>query len=98
MLRESIFLVFAEDQLTIDDDVKDPAGAFDELGFDAKLVFDCLRQTGGLGQVISHTAVFDADLHAVDSGRIILRSHCDPSRGGRSHVFDNRISKRGTLQ
>ena len=77
MLRESIFVVLAENQITIDDDVKDPARAFDKFGLDAELAFDCFRQTGGLGQVVSHPAVLDADLHAAKSGRIdvaIIRS------------------------
>ena len=70
MLRESIFFVFAEDQVTVDDDVEYPVRALDELGLDAVLAFDCLRQTGGLGQVVSHNAVFDADLHADEFKRI----------------------------
>ena len=70
MLRESIFVVLGEDQVTVDNNVEYPVRALDELGLEAELAFDCLRQTGGLGQVVSHNAVFDADLHADDSKRI----------------------------
>ena len=72
MLREAIFVVLGDDQIAVDDDVKYPARAFDEFGLDAELAFDCLRQTGSLGQVVSHDAVFDADLHADEPGRIDL--------------------------
>ena len=70
MLGEATFVVLGEDQITIDDDVKDPARAFDELGLDAEFVLDCVRQTGSRGQVVSHPAVFDADLHADVSKRV----------------------------
>lgn len=77
MLREAIFVVLGEDQITIDDDVKDPVGAFDEFGLDAVLAFDCVRQTDGRGQVVSHPAVFDADLHADDSLSVGWKSLAD---------------------
>ena len=111
MLREAIFVVFGEDQVTIDDDVKDPARAFDEVGLDAERAFDCLRQTGGLGQVVSHPAVLDADLHADDSKRTdvgiftitlprLSRSDCNASGG--THVLDEIVDgsnvKRPTLR
>ncbi len=70
MLGEATFVVLGEYQITIDDDIKYAARSLDELGLDAELAFDCLRQTGSRGQVVSHPAVFDADLHADDSKRV----------------------------
>ena len=70
MLWKAVFFVLGEDQIAVDDNVKDPARTFDEFGLDAELALDCIRQTGGLGQVVSHATVFNADLHAGDSERI----------------------------
>lgn len=40
-------------------DVEDAAGAFNELGCDAEIFFQFLRQTGGAWVVVSLRAVFD---------------------------------------
>jgi hypothetical protein len=49
------------DELVADGDLEDSAGPFDELGFDAELLLDLLRQTGGAGEVVSDSAVLDGD-------------------------------------
>ncbi len=70
MLGESAVLLFAAvDQVAIGAHIEDAATAFDQLCFDAEFIFDCIRQTGGSRLVVSHSAVFDADLH----GTCLLR-------------------------
>jgi len=57
--REAAGLPLGEDQLVVDGDLEDPAGPLDELGLDAQLLLDLLRQTGGAGIVVSDPAVLD---------------------------------------
>jgi len=57
--REAARLPLGKDQLVVDGDLEDPAGPLDELGLDAELLFDLLRQTGGAGVVVSDPAVLD---------------------------------------
>ena len=52
------------DEVSIHDDVKNSAAAFDQFRLDTRRFFDCVRQTGGLRGVVSLHAVGDADLHA----------------------------------
>ena len=59
MFGESVHVVFAENHLSIDDDVKDAATAFDESGVDTTVILDCGGQTGRLGFVVSLHAVGD---------------------------------------
>ena len=47
MFREAADFVLAEDHLAVDFDVKDAAGAGDQLGLDSVFGFDGVRQTGG---------------------------------------------------
>jgi hypothetical protein len=54
-------LLLGEDQLIVDGDLEDSTGPLDELGLDAELLFDLLRQTGGAGEVVSDPAVLDDD-------------------------------------
>ncbi len=54
-----IGLVFAEDHLAVDDDVKDSACAFDEIRVNTTVILDCGGQTGRLGFVVSLHAVGD---------------------------------------
>jgi len=61
-LRETPRLLLGEDQLVVDCDLEDPTAAFDELGFDAELLLDLVRQTGGTGKVVSDGAVLDDDM------------------------------------
>jgi hypothetical protein len=62
-LGETARLALAEDLLSIHHDVEDAAGAFDELGLGPGLLLNDFRQTGGLGVVVSLSAVRDGDLH-----------------------------------
>lgn len=63
-------LVLAEDRFAVDDDVEHTATALDQLGLDADFLLDRSRQTGGIGVVVSFTAVGDRDGHALNSSRI----------------------------
>jgi hypothetical protein len=54
-------LLLGEEQLIVDGDLEDATRSFDELGFDAELLLDLLRQTGGAGEVVSDAAVLDDD-------------------------------------
>lgn len=57
--------MFGIDQISIDNDVKDAAPAFDQFCFNTCCLTNCVRQTGGLGGVVSLDAVCDADLHSL---------------------------------
>lgn len=63
VFREASCLGLGEDQLPVRNDIKDPAAAADEFALDAGLVADRGRQTGGLREIVSLSAVGDADLH-----------------------------------
>jgi hypothetical protein len=63
VLGEAAGFFLAVDEAAVGDDVEDSAAAFDELGGDACFGFDCIRQTGGLGEVVSLYAVGDGNLH-----------------------------------
>jgi len=54
---------FRKDFLSIHKNFKSAAPGFDELSFDSELIFNRLRQTGGLRGVVSGHAIFDFDLH-----------------------------------
>jgi hypothetical protein len=65
VLREAPELLLREDQLAVDRDLEDAAGAGDQLGTDLRLPLDRIRQTGGARLVVSNHAVFDRYLHRV---------------------------------
>ena len=50
-------LVLREDELFIHDNIKDAVAALDQLRFDAELVRDFGRQTGGLWEIVSGYAI-----------------------------------------
>ena len=50
---------------------EDAPAAFDEFGGDVELGFDCIRQTGGLGRVVSLYAILNRNVHV---GPLIRRS------------------------
>ena len=62
-LGKSAGLVLAEDLLTVDDDIEDAPGSFDQSGLDACFLFDLVRQTGGTRAVVSLATVGDRDGH-----------------------------------
>ncbi len=66
--------LLAVDQLAVDFDIEDAAAALDQLALDAEFALDRIRQTGGLGLVISLHAVFNRNVHSVSSsfrGRVV---------------------------
>lgn|GEM_PF-3454494 len=63
VLREAAYVVLAPDLRAVYVDIEDSACALDHFGVDAEFFFDCFRQTGGLGLIVSLHAVFDADFH-----------------------------------
>ncbi len=71
MFRESAGFLLAVDQLTVDFDVEDSPAAFDEFGLNAELRLDRVRQTGGLGRVVSLYAILNRNVHV---GPLIKRS------------------------
>jgi hypothetical protein len=60
-IGETPCLFLGEEQLVVDGDLEDPTRSLDELRFDAELLLDLLRQTGGAGVVVSDPAVLDDD-------------------------------------
>jgi hypothetical protein len=60
-------VMFGVDLPTVDFDVKDPPPALNQFGFNACGVPNCVRQTGGFGQVVSLHTVGNADLHRLSS-------------------------------
>ncbi len=63
MFRESAGFLLAVDQLAVDGDIEDAAATIDELDVSTELGLDGVRQTGGLGSVVSFHAVFDGNVH-----------------------------------
>jgi len=57
-------VVLGEDLRVVDADDEDAAAAADQLRFDAELLPDLSRQTGGSGQVVSNAAVVDSYVHS----------------------------------
>jgi hypothetical protein len=65
-LREATGIMLAPDFLAVYHDVEDATGPFDEFGAHPDLLLDCIRQTGGIGVVVSLAAIGDSDGHVVD--------------------------------
>ena len=63
VLGESACLFLAVDELAIHLDVKNSAAAGDHLDLNLELTLDSVRQTDGLGLVVSLHAVFDGNMH-----------------------------------
>lgn len=64
VFREPLFFEFGEDEFTVYGDLEAPAAGGDEgVGLDVLLEFveDFVRQTDGLGFIVSSGAVFDFD-------------------------------------
>ena len=58
--------MFAENHLAVGLDVENAAGTFDHFSIDSEAFLDRIRQTGGLGVVVSLHAVLDADFHSAN--------------------------------
>lgn len=56
-------LMLRVDESAINLHIENPTAAFDEFGYHPRGSFDCVRQTGGFGRVVSLNAVSNADLH-----------------------------------
>ena len=65
MFRKLTGLMLRVNQLAVDLHVEDAAAALDQFGINPCRCFDCVRQTGGCGRVVSLHAVSDADVHNV---------------------------------
>ena len=63
MFGESVDFVLVPYLGAVDVNVEDAARTFDQNRLDVILRLDCVRQTGGSGQVVSLGAVLDADPH-----------------------------------
>ena len=59
-------LVFRENELPICDDIKDAAGALDQLRLDAEGFGYPGRQTGGLREIVSRYTIGNRDSHFLD--------------------------------
>ena len=68
---ESAGFLLAVDQLAVDFDVEDSPAALDEFDGDVEFGLDRVRQTGGLGRVVSLYAIFNGNVHV---GPLIRRS------------------------
>ena len=64
MFREPADVVLAPDLQVIDVHIEHPTRSFDQLRADVEFLLDRFRQTGGGGEVVSLSAVFDTDVHA----------------------------------
>lgn len=61
-------LVLGENQPAVGGHVKNALAAFHQLGIDAQPLFQLCRQTGGLGAVVSKSAIGNGDVHDVLAG------------------------------
>jgi hypothetical protein len=61
--REPIDFVLAENHLVVGDDIEDATFALDQRRVDSGCFFDCFRQTGGFGCVVSLHAIGDRNPH-----------------------------------
>ena len=69
--------MLGEQELAVGVDVEDAAGAADQLDVGLELFLDRVLQTGGSGEVVSSTTVFDGDLH-----RVLLMDRAEKGRTG----------------
>ncbi len=60
---KSTRLVLRVDSFPIDNNIKNAAPALDQFAIDRKLRLYCIRQTGGLGCIVSLHAVRNRNLH-----------------------------------
>ncbi len=64
MLGESPVPVLGPNLLAVYIHIEHTTGALDEFRLDSACSLDCIRQTGGLRQVVSFTAVLNGDPHS----------------------------------
>ena len=75
---KAVHFVFGENHLSVHDDIEDPAAAFDEFRLDAGVLLDRIRQTGGLGRVVSLYAILNGNVHVGPLFRRSLVTHACP--------------------
>jgi hypothetical protein len=94
-LREAPELLLREDQLVAGSDLEDAAAAADEQGFQAELVLDLSRQTGGSRIVVSARAVFDGNRQAIVVGwhRVLLKALFYKARKSMLHARNEMPSR-----
>ena len=63
VFRKPILRVLGKHYFSVNGDVKDSRTSFDQARFDLKLTGNLGLQTGGLGQIVSLTAVGNGDVH-----------------------------------
>lgn len=63
VIRKSAFEVLGKHQLVVDVHVEDAAFSLDQFRRETKSFFNFGRQTGGHGEIVSLSAIFDADFH-----------------------------------
>ncbi len=82
MIRVPTRRVFRVDEIPVERDLKRATARIDELHFDVVVpCFQGIRQTDGLGTVVSDDAVFDRDVHrTVLSGMDAVYQGLTPSR------------------
>ena len=78
MFRESACFFLAVDQLAVDFDVEDSPAALDEFGVDVELGLNRVRQTGGLGRIVSLYAILNGNVHVGPLFRRSLVTHACP--------------------
>jgi hypothetical protein len=84
------------DELVADGDFEDSASPFDELGRDAELLFNLLRQTGGAGVVVSDPAVLDGDARNHEPALLSRQHYTSPACGTiDAFKFPDLLFKRG---
>ena len=67
VFREAVLLLLAEHQAAVGNDLKDAAAGGYQPGLVSVPGSYRIRQTGGVGQVVSDLAVFDGDAHGNSS-------------------------------
>jgi len=92
-------LFLGEEELVVDGHLEHSAGPFDELGLDAELPLDLLRQTGGAGEVVSDPAILDDNACGHDpppfAGHYTALPPSGPPGGYPLFKMSNLLFKRG---
>jgi hypothetical protein len=89
-------LALGVDPLSVDDDVEHAATSGDQPGLHAELTFDCLRQTGGDGIVVSDLAELDGDVHDSSCLSRSSKIRWETTSGNVETLADRAGARRGT--
>jgi len=95
-------LFLGEEELVVDGHLEHSARPFDELGLDAELPLDLLRQTGGAGEVVSDPAILDDDACGHDPPPFVRHYTALPNPGppgecsySKRRIFSSREESNG---